>query len=110
MAKNKQKTRTERVEAAKAEGLRYHTAAAMDEPIDCAGGYSRAELDAAFDLVKNGSHWKGRINRRFRCEPDEVGCVEAAVVFFTGSVLEVDPLGGDRYHGRASGYWEAVGA
>lgn len=108
--RKQQKTRTERVADATEASARYYTATDMAAPIPEAGGYSRAELDAAFDLVKNGSHWKGRINRRFRCDADEVGCVEAAVVFFTGSVLEVDDLGGDLHHGRAAGYWSAVGA
>lgn len=105
---SKQKTRTQRTKAAREMLKRYESDA--DAPCDLGGGFSLVALHAAFDLVKNADHWKDRIDWTGRIALSEVEIVEAAVVFFTGSVAHVTPDGGGRYRVTAAGYWEAVGA
>lgn len=110
MPKRNQKTRGERIEAARAMLKRYESD--PDAPVDLAGGFALSHLHAALDLVKNRTHWKYAINRKVYMTPDEAACMAAAVPFFTGSVADIeciDPVGG-RYHVRADGYFHAVGA
>lgn len=55
------------------------------------GWYTREQLGAAFDKVKNPNHWKNPIDAY--CHEDEVDMVREAVDFFTATVPEFWRLG-----------------
>ncbi len=48
------------------------------------GWYTREQLEAAFNKVKNPNHWKNPIDAY--CHRDEVELVREAVIFFTATV------------------------
>lgn len=77
------------------------------------GGYTQAQLNGAFDLVRNATHWKYPIDRTL---PDSLGLTEddfdlikRAIIDHTGSVPTIRKVaGGTRV--RAIGYFAAIGA
>lgn len=48
------------------------------------GWYTREQLEAAFNKVKNPNHWKNPIDAY--CHRDEVELVREAIIFFTATV------------------------
>ena len=72
-------------------------------------GYPREALSEAFDKVKNSEHWKGEISATI--DEDDFGVTNSAVIFFTGSSLEVlEKLPNGRLRVWAAGYWSAIGS
>lgn len=72
-------------------------------------GLTQAQLEAAFNKIKNPSHWKDRIDAVI--EADDWDHVEKAVIYFTGSVPQVVEKQTDgKLRIKADGYWMAVGA
>jgi hypothetical protein len=66
-------------------------------------GFTRDELLAAFDGVKDVNHWKNPINSVCRAENVEV--TKSAIVFFTGTEAEVKNLNDGWYKVTAPGYY-----
>lgn len=65
---------------------------------------TRADLDKAFDKVKNPDHWKNPC--RGLILEAEVPIVELAVMFFTGTKLRVVAQDGEgNVSVEADGYW-----
>lgn len=75
-------------------------------------GYTREELNAAFERVQNEKHWKDRINKVITIEDEsEMRLINAAVIFFAGCGADFEKLREpNKYRVTAVGYWEAVGA
>lgn len=72
-------------------------------------GLTQEQLEAAFNKVKNPSHWKDRIDAVI--DAADWDHVEKAVIYFTGSVPEVvETLADGKLRIVAAGYWEAIGA
>jgi len=74
------------------------------------GGYTRAQLKAAFDIVKNRENWKYPIDTDIPSDSD-FDMIEAAVIFFTGSVpftADSDQDGMTRI--MAAGYYTSIGS
>ena len=73
--------------------------------------FTHPVLSTAFDSVANKDNWKLAIDHTFGRELSEFErrAIEAAVVFFTGSVATVAYSGG-KTRVRAKGYYEAIGA
>jgi hypothetical protein len=79
------------------------------EVIDCAQDYSRAELSAIFDTLKDVNNWKNPIVGFIH--PALYPAARVAVEFYTGSKLKVkgaDAKG--RLFVKADGYYKACGA
>jgi hypothetical protein len=68
------------------------------------------ELSAAFDLVKNSTHWKKPINARVALTDEQVDAVHEAVIHFTGSIATITNLPNGKRHVRAAGYYATIGA
>lgn len=49
------------------------------------GGYSMAELEAAWALVKPTTHWKDPIHKKIENTPENRDVVAAAIEFFTAT-------------------------
>lgn len=73
-------------------------------------GYTQAELDAAFDLVKAKDHWKNPIDATIEADEDTRAAIHAAVAFFTGSETTVHPQPDGRVRFTAPGYYLTIGA
>lgn len=76
------------------------------------GGYSKAELEAAFAKVANSENWKMPIVAEL---PSITSAVEKAkiayaVEFFTGSKVTFGKTAGGKWLIKAPGYYLAVGA
>jgi|SRR5580704_14773611 hypothetical protein len=71
---------------------------------DLCYGYTRDELSAAFDLVKNRENWKLPVQA---CVPGtaDVKVISAAVTFFTGSIPEILPVTADGEHAGWEQEW-----
>lgn len=84
----------------------------MSEPAGAVvyGGYTQAQLKAAFDLVKNPENWKLRIDARVPGSTD-VMLLHSAVEFFTGgaATIATDARSGE-LHVQASGYYACIGS
>lgn len=74
------------------------------------GNYSQRQMNAAFELVKPKPHWKSRIDATIPA--DKIDGVTEAVIYFTGSVPDMIPIGknGNKIRVRAAGYWATIGA
>lgn len=72
-------------------------------------GYTREELSAAFDLVKNRAGWKLPVNVLLPPDADRK-LITAAVIFFAGCVPEFITEPGGDLTVTAVGYYAAVGA
>lgn len=76
-------------------------------------GFEQDQLEAAFGAVghvNDHRHWKARIDVWIPVE--DLDLVRAAIIHFTGSVLEEvdhDKVGG-WVRIRAAGYWAVIGA
>lgn len=72
--------------------------------------YTRAELSAYFDMVKNDEHWKNPIDKIVRIKDfrTKVG-IREAVVFYTGSTPSFTPTAG-HFRVTAAGYYMTIGA
>lgn len=77
-------------------------------------GYGQERLTAVFDLVADPENWKMPVDAFVEEGQATVGEIEAAVIFFTGSVPDIYPCeasgGRQGYAVLAAGYYEAVGA
>lgn len=77
-------------------------------------GYGRERLTEVFDLVKDPENWKLPVDAFVEEGQATVGEIDAAVIFFTGSVPDIYPCeasgGRQGYAVLADGYYEAVGA
>jgi len=51
--------------------------------------YTQEELEAAFRLVQNGTHWKGPVKAIVSAE--QLGVTVIAVAWFTGTPCTVEP-------------------
>lgn len=76
---------------------------------------TRAELNAAFNLVVDKKNWKYPINTAVDLDDKSLAMVREAVQFFAGCVPTFTPMLGAtlpkcRYHVKAVGYYVAVGA
>ncbi len=72
-------------------------------------GYTRQDLNEAFNVVKNPQNYKKRIDAY--CHAEQVDVVDVAVSFFTGSAATFYRVGNTEfYHVTAPGYYVAVGA
>jgi len=78
---------------------------------DLMGGYSEAELSAAFNKVASPINWKYPVDALLPADTSaaELAAVEFAVVFYAGCVPTVTwtPFG---FNVKAVGYYAAVGA
>lgn len=54
-------------------------------------GYTKEQLIAAFDKVKNKEHWKNPIDSF--CNSNDVAVTYAAIEYFTGTEAKFDYLG-----------------
>lgn len=72
-------------------------------------GYTRGELETAFNVIADSANWKLPIDAVIRSELFEV--CEEACVFFTGSKLKiVDILSTNLIRVTALGYYATIGA
>jgi hypothetical protein len=92
-----------------AAAVRAHLASHHERPHEgLFGGYSQAELQAAFDLVKSPADWKEPIDATVP-ENTDLEAVSAAVAYFTGGGCEMTrQVGQVRVSG--AGYYVHVGA
>lgn len=71
-------------------------------------------LTEVFDLVRDPENWKMPVDSFVEKGQATVGEIDAAVIFFTGSVPDIYPCeasgGRQGYAVLAAGYYEAVGA
>ena len=77
------------------------------------GGYTQAELDAAFALVAPKGNWKMPINATLpmaSVTADDLAKIAFAVTFFTGSNATVSVTKTGKLFLTAPGYYAAVGA
>lgn len=80
----------------------------IDEWLENAkGGYEVAELEAAFDLVKNPENWKFPVDAIIDAAKRDV--VDVAVKFYAGSVATFVDIGGGKLRVLAAGYYCDVG-
>ena len=72
------------------------------------GGYTEAQLEAAFALVSNPENWKLPINMRVtaECPPSQIA---RAVTFYTGSVAEITSHADGSHTVVAAGYYATLG-
>ena len=74
-------------------------------------GFEQDQLEAAFgEVTKDVEHWKDALNCWVPVE--DLDLVRAAVIHFTGSVIEevdFDEMSG-RVRIHAAGYWAVIGA
>jgi hypothetical protein len=66
-------------------------------------GYSHAVLESHFNLIRPELHWKAPIEAQVPPGTD-LNCVEAAIIYFTGSSGEFVKKGGATVV-VAPGYW-----
>jgi hypothetical protein len=81
------------------------------DPNSLLGGYTQAELEAAFALVAPKDNWKLPINAKLpgKTTPREIDKIAFAIGFFTGGVATFT-FDGISYAVTAPGYYAAVGA
>jgi hypothetical protein len=75
--------------------------------------YTDAEVEAmskAFDLVKDGEHWKNPIDKTLELTDEQRRITEDAIIFYAGCVPTITKVAGGKYRVRAVGYYNAVGA
>ena len=72
---------------------------------DGMGGYTKEQLEAAFDAVKDQAHWKNPIDAVV--EPTMRDVLEHAIPFFTGTPADFDEVEGRPHVIRvmAAGYF-----
>ena len=82
------------------------------DPDSLLGGYTQAELEAAFALVAPKDNWKLPINAKLpgKTTPAEIDKIAFAIGFFTGGVATFTLVDGISYAVTAPGYYAAVGA
>lgn len=69
--------------------------------------YTQEQLEAAFKLVQNKTHWKGPIRTVVLIDTD-LDLVQAAVEHFTGTEADTVPVSGYNFSGflvSSPGYW-----
>lgn len=72
---------------------------------------TQAELEAAFDEVKNKKNWKMPISKLiFRPSVAKAALIVDAVIHFTGGMCEIIPAAGGRVRVQGPGYYNSVGA
>ena len=72
---------------------------------------TRGMFEAAFNRVANQENWKLPVDAQAVLRTGlEIYTLHQAIIFFTGSVPKLIPLGADRYQVKAAGYYEACGA
>ena len=71
---------------------------------------TRGEASAAFDRVKNPSHWKNPVDAIVEATIDETAVISQAVTFYTGSRPTIRKLGARVFRVTAAGYFATVGA
>lgn len=74
-------------------------------------GYTRGQLAAAFDRVKDDTHWKNPINKVVEVlDEAEMALIDAAVVFYAGcGVTFTGTPEANVYRVRAPGYFMTIG-
>lgn len=72
-------------------------------------GYTREELEKAFNAVKNPDNWKDPIEATVPMDVD-LDLIDAAVVFFAGSAIDWEENEDGTYTVWAAGYYIDVGA
>jgi hypothetical protein len=72
----------------------------------------QARLDAAFAKVRPADHWKNPIRATLPkgTTPEQLDEIREAVIHFTGSVPEFEPLADGRVRVEAAGYFATIGA
>ena len=84
-----------------------------DKTVPISGGFTRYELQEAFNLVANKSDWKDptRTKIKYQTLIDNKKVIEEAVIFFTGSCAEFYYTGTKRktYWVAFDGYYLAMG-
>lgn len=74
------------------------------------GGYTQAQLEAAFNLVRNKENWKYEVDHHFPPGVEiDTDLISAAVAYFTGSgaIFEVTEQG---TRVTADGYYATIGS
>lgn len=69
-----------------------------------ANRYTQEQLDAAFSLVQNKTHWKGPISAVVPIDTD-LNLVQAAIEHFTGTEADIVPINKSALLVKAPGYW-----
>lgn len=73
-------------------------------------GYTQQELQDVFNLVKNRTHWKRRINKTLVLTGEQQRLVSAAISYFCGSPSEFQQLPNGKVRVTAPGYYACIGA
>jgi hypothetical protein len=77
-------------------------------------GYTRQQLEDAFNRVKNEKHWKYPICKTITIQDEaELAVIDAAVVFYAGchcTFTRLPGAGANEVHVQADGYFIAVGS
>jgi hypothetical protein len=74
-------------------------------------GFTVNEMSRAFDRVKSAENWKNPISKIIEIKGDEdARLITEAVIFYTGSVPTITPLGMGKFGVKAAGYYLTVGA
>lgn len=71
--------------------------------------YSEAKMREAFTKVQNKKNWKLPIHARIEGDVDR-DLIQAAVIYFTGSVCEFTDLPSGEVLVDAAGYYACIGA
>lgn len=100
-----------RLEAAAERSLELVNADGADEP-DLIHGYTRVELEYAFNLVADPTNWKNPIDKRLsQVSPAQRDKIKVAVTYFAGCVPSFSAVPGTTdVQVTAQGYYMAVGS
>jgi hypothetical protein len=74
-------------------------------------GYTKTQLEVAFNEIKPKPNWKLPINAVIpKPNEEHAKLLDAASVYYTSSSITIVPMGKDRVRVRAAGYYNTVGA
>jgi hypothetical protein len=84
--------------------------AEMDAQVVSVQGFTRGQLNEAFELVKDASNWKNAIDATIPASKAHmIPMIAEAIMFFAGSESSFT-YKADGFRVRASGYYASVGA
>jgi hypothetical protein len=73
--------------------------------------FTREQMLEWFNKVQDDKHWKNPINKVItKPSSEELACLREAVVYYTGSMITVTEMKGNKIRVEADGYYLTIGA